>query len=224
MIANLEREFRRVSEQVATWCEMKTKSILNRKVRLAFGAAILILLVVGTVSYRDMVVSIESDLWVRHTHEVLENLQGLLSAMESVESSYRGFVLTGNESFVEDYRAGVVSVEKDEAAFRNLTADNPEQQRRLPVLESLVGQKVQLGERLIGLRRAKGLDATLDATRDRPGQRIMNEFQSVVRELQNEELGLLALRNADANRSLRRTKTFLIFGTVLCLLIATSAS
>jgi hypothetical protein len=34
---------------------------------------------------------------VRHTHEVLENLQNLLIASGSTESSYRGFVLTGHK-------------------------------------------------------------------------------------------------------------------------------
>ena len=82
---------------------MKTKSLLNRKVQLAFGSAILALLVVGAMSYRGMVVSTESDRWVRHTHEVLENLQNLLSEMRNVESSYRGFVITGNEQFLNAY-------------------------------------------------------------------------------------------------------------------------
>ena len=42
------------------------------------------LFVVGCVSYRGLVVSSESDRWVRHTHEVLENLQDLRAAMEAV--------------------------------------------------------------------------------------------------------------------------------------------
>ncbi len=60
--------------------------------QLAFGSAILVLLIVGAISYRAMVVSSESDRWVRHTHEVLESLQSLLSAMESLESNARGFL------------------------------------------------------------------------------------------------------------------------------------
>src|SRR5271155_956023 len=93
---------------IPVWCEMKTKFLLGRNVQLAFGSAILTLLVVGAISYRGMVVSSESDRWVRHTHEVLENLQDLRSAMDSVESSYRGFALTGNESCLESYLGDVI--------------------------------------------------------------------------------------------------------------------
>lgn len=86
---------------------MKTTPRLNRKMQFAFGSAILALLVVGTVSYRGMAVSGASDRWVRHTHEVLENLQDLRFAMQSIESSSRGFVLTGTESYVETYHASL---------------------------------------------------------------------------------------------------------------------
>ncbi len=68
---------------------MKTKSPLSRKVQLAFGSAILALLVVGAVSYRVMADSSESDQWVRHSHEVLENLQDLLASLQRVESNVR---------------------------------------------------------------------------------------------------------------------------------------
>ena len=99
--------------------------MLTRKVQLAFGCAILTLLVVGAVSYRSMVVSRESNRWVRHTHEVIENLQDLLLAVEGIESSYGGFALTGEESYLESYHASILSAEQYEATVRNLTLDNP---------------------------------------------------------------------------------------------------
>jgi PAS domain S-box-containing protein len=202
---------------------MKTNSQLNRKVRLAFGSAILALLVVGAISYRGMAMSSESDRWVRHTHEVLENLQNLLFALGSIESDCRGFVLTGKESYLESFRANKLSVEQVEATVRNLTADNPRQQRQISILATLVGQKVQFGEMVIGLSRNKGLRAAADAIRDEPGQQIMDECQRVLREMQVEELRLLVLRDADAKPRLSRTKTVLMLGTLLGVLTAAAA-
>jgi len=196
---------------------------LNRKVQLAFGSAILALLLVGAVYFRGMVVSRESDRRVRHTHEILGRLQDLLSAMQSVESGYSGFALTGNESYLESYHAGLLSAEQDEAAVRNLTVDNPEQQGRIPILEKLVDQKIQYAETVIALRRAKSLEAAADAIRSGQGQHIMDEFQGIVRELQDEELRLLVLRDADAKRRLGQTKTTLILVIVLGSLIASAA-
>src|ERR1700719_101521 len=115
---------------------MKTKSVFNRKVQLAFGSAILALLVVGAMSFRGLAVSAESDRWVRHTHEVLENLQSSLSAMQDVESGYRGFVITGNEQFLNSYRDGAIRFQQEETIIRKLTGDNPEQQQLLSSLHS----------------------------------------------------------------------------------------
>jgi PAS domain S-box-containing protein len=202
---------------------MKTKSPLNWKVQLAFGSAFLTLLVVGAISYRGMVGSSESDRWVRHTHEVLENLQDLLSAAQRIESSYRGFALTGEDRFLEPYHDSLLRVAQDEATVRHLTMDNPTQQRQIPALEGLAAQKIQFGERVIRLRRTMGLEAAAEVIRSGAGQRIMDEFQGVVRGMQREELRLLALRDAEARRRFGQTKTVLILGTVLGWLIAAAA-
>jgi PAS domain S-box-containing protein len=202
---------------------MKTKSLLNRKVQLALGVAILASLVVATISYRSMVASTESDRWVRHTHEVLESLQNLLAEMQSAESSYRGFVLTGKESYLESYRASTSRAEQGEAAVRHLTADNPKQAVLVPNLKRLAAQGIQFGERVVSLRRTTGMEAAVDAVRSGPDEQIMGEFQSVVRQMQDEELRLLMLREAAAKRRLGQTKTVLILGTVLSLLIVAAA-
>src|ERR1700684_1521962 len=114
-----------------------TPDQINRKVQLALGFAILVLLVVGAISYRNIVVSRESDGWVRHTHEGLENLQDLLSSMKSTELSYREFVITGNEQSLKSYRDSVARSEREETIIRDLTVDNPVQQRRIPILKRL---------------------------------------------------------------------------------------
>jgi PAS domain S-box-containing protein len=206
-----------------TWCEMNRKSLSNRTVQLAFGSAILALLVVGAVSYRSMAASIESGRWVRHTHEVIENLQDFQFALQKVETSYRNFVVMDSEQSLKDYRDGILRCEQAETILRNMTADDPIQQARLLALKKLADRKIQFAEEFIGLRRTKGWEAAADSIRGEDGQRIMDEFQGVVREMQEEELRLLGLRNAEAQRRFGQTKAILILGTVLGVLIAVAA-
>jgi diguanylate cyclase (GGDEF)-like protein/PAS domain S-box-containing protein len=209
-----------VSETLRTG-EMRPKSHLNRKMQLAFGSAMLTLLVVGAISYRGIVVSGESARWVGHTHRVLESVQDLVFAVESVESNSRGFALTGKESYLESYRAGLLKVAQDQAAIRYLTLDDPQQQRQVPALESLTAQKIQRAEMVISLHQAGGPGA--NAARSGSVQETMDEFLAVAGKLQGEELRLLVLRNADTTRHLSQTKMVLIFGTVLGFLIAAAA-
>src|SRR4029079_17660501 len=79
----------------------------NRGAPLAFGSAILIMLAVGLFSYRAMTATEQSDRLVEHTHEVLDNLGELSFAVQGIESKMRGFVLTGQNSYSESYRASI---------------------------------------------------------------------------------------------------------------------
>src|ERR1700730_9880577 len=83
---------------------MKSSSMWNRKVQLGFGAAILTLLGAGVISYRALVDANRSSGWVRHSDQVLAQLQELLSASQNIESSSVGFALTGDKSYVESLR------------------------------------------------------------------------------------------------------------------------
>jgi PAS domain S-box-containing protein len=201
---------------------MTSKSLLSRRVQLAFGCAILALLVVGVISYHGITVSNESDRWVQHTHEVLDQLHDVQSGMQSLESSYRGFVLTGKESYVESYRASIARSKQGEAALAYLTVDNAGQQRRLPAIEKLMAEKIAFGDSVIDLRRTTGI-AAAGVIQSGSGQQTMDEFQGLVRDMQNEERRLLALRETDAKRRLGQTKLILALGTILGILIAAAA-
>ena len=202
---------------------MKTSSVVKHKAPLAFGSAVLALLVVGAVSYRSMIESSKSDLWVRHTDRVLEKLQDLLAAMQTAESNSRGYLLTGDQSFLEVYRASTAKTRKDQSILRNLTADNVGQQGRRDTLATLAARKFQLAEQVISLRRTNGLEVATDALQKGSGKEIMDDFQRLVDQMQDEELRLLVLHEQEAKRRLAQTKTVLILGTILGLLITTLA-
>jgi CHASE3 domain sensor protein len=78
------------------------RNLVIGRVQIAFGSAILTLIVVGAVSV--------SARWARHTHEVIENLQGLLLAMADLNSGSGGFAMSGNESYLATYAASLASV------------------------------------------------------------------------------------------------------------------
>jgi diguanylate cyclase (GGDEF)-like protein/PAS domain S-box-containing protein len=208
---------------VLFWGEVKTRSVVNRKVQFAFGAAILALIAVGTISYRAVIASSESDGRVQHTYEVLANLNRLLAVVESLESGYRGFALTGEESYLQSYRSSAENAVQAENAVRNLTMDNLGQRQRLPALERLIAEKIQFGDLVMDIRRTRGLAAASDTLRNGAGSQLMSEIQGQARAMQDEELRLLALRNSDAKLRTEQTRELLFFGTLLGILIAAGA-
>ena len=197
--------------------------MLNLKIRVAFVTAILTLLAMGAISYRARVSSNESEKWVSHTHEVLENLQGLLLAVETIESDYREFAMTGDESALGSYPTNILSARQHIAAIRQLTVDNSSQQPRIANIERLTVETIQFGEMVVGLRRMRGSDAVAAAIRNGQSQRIADELSAIISESQAEEVRLLKLRVADSQRRFGQTKTSIVAGTGLAVLIVVTA-
>jgi PAS domain S-box-containing protein len=202
---------------------MSTRFLKNRTVKVAFGSAVAILLLVGGLSYRSIVITSENNHWVQHTHEVLDNLQELQFAMEGITSSVRGFLLVADESYLDRYRAARISLDRHMAAVRDLTADNALQQSRIPDLERLAAQRLALTEKNIDRVRNHLPLLETNTGRAGPGLQIMVDYQAIIGQMQDEERRLLALRDADAKRSTSRTEIILILGTVLGLLITVAA-
>ncbi|MEY2608968.1 MAG: hypothetical protein QOH31_6865, partial [Verrucomicrobiota bacterium] len=192
----------------------------NRKVQLGFGAAILTLLGAGVISYHALELSNRSQGWVRHTDQVIEELQAVLSASQNIESSSRGFVLTGDKSYIESFKGNILREAKAEGSIEELTADNLVQQRRVLVLKKLLAQKIRFSENVIDLRQAKGMEAAAELIGDGPRQQITGDIQDLVLEMQNEERRLLAVRDAGASRQLEYTKIVLVLGSLVGLLTA----
>jgi PAS domain S-box-containing protein len=200
------------------------KSSLDRRVWLALGSAIFILALTGALSYRWMVISDESERWVRHTDDVLECIQDLNLTMQSNESVSREFALTGNESDLASYAPGVLRAEQDVETLRTLTADNPAQQIHFPLIKSLTDKRIQYEDRIINLRRKQGIAAAgawVASGGDRP---VEDQFQATVGKMRDEELRLRAQRVQVTEHDLSRSKLIVVFVTLLGLLAAIIAS
>jgi CHASE3 domain sensor protein len=197
--------------------------VWNRKAQLGFGAAILTLLGAGAISYRALALSNRSEGWVRHTDEILEKLQEVLSASQTIESSSHGFALTGDKSYLETFTANVLLEARAELSFAELTRDNLAQQRRVPALKKMLAQKIRFSEIAIDLRQAKGMEAAAALIADGAGQQIMDDIQGLVLKMQGEERRLLVERDAGAIRQLQVTKIVSVFGTLVGLLTAIGA-
>ena len=202
---------------------MKGGWLSDRALRLAFGAAILILLVTGVFSYRSIVASGQSSVSVDHTRDVLKNLQLMRLEMETAASGIRGYLITGKEAYLETYNSGKSAAKYYGAVVRSLTADNPVQQLSLASSEILVAERFERSETDIALSQAQGRPAAAEAIRVGGGQRLPGELDAVVQGMQVEAERVLAARNADAALRVTQTKINLLVGIAVGLLTTIGA-
>ena len=104
---------------------------VGTKMGAGFGVVLLIFVIVGVLSYRSTTQLIGASEWRQHTYEVLGQLDAVLSQLQDVETGQRGYLLTGDEKYLEPYQNGLGKIDISLKEVRRLTADNPRQQRRL---------------------------------------------------------------------------------------------
>jgi signal transduction histidine kinase len=173
------------------------KYSLGLKMGSCFAAAVLLLSVVGVVSYRSTTSLLANFQWVHHSHQVLEGLKSLLASVLDAEVGARGYYLTGDDANLEPYRAAAEQVPAGVRILRALTADNPRQQQRLDVLERLFREKLAAIQATIELRRELGQGAFVT----NEGKELMDQIRRMIAEMESEERGLLIQRAAEAEAS-----------------------
>jgi len=102
-------------------------------------------------------------------------------------------------------------------------SDNPNQQSQIPILGRVVDQKIQSAETVIALRRSQGFAAAADSINEGQDRGTMDELQGVLHGLGSEELPLLVVRDADAQRRSAQSKAVVIFGTLLGVFLAAAS-
>jgi methyl-accepting chemotaxis protein len=198
------------------------KWTIGNKIGSGFGLALAVLLVVGAVSYDSTTKLIDSAEWVRHTHEVLTGLDELLSGMKDAETGQRGYVITGEARYLEPYNTAHDVVDQKLKHVRELTSDNPIQQRRLDALEPLIASKFAELQSVIDLRRGKGFTSAAQEVLTDKGKNAMDAIRKLVGDMEGEETSLLAKRSTEEKDRARHTQLTIIVGS-LCSFVLLSA-
>ena len=186
----------------------------GKKIFTGFFIAGLILLLVALVGYQSTHQLIENQRWVRHSYQVRRKAADLLSLMKDAETGQRGFVLTGEESYLEPYAAARESVKATLEELRQQTVDNSEQQGRLTGIAGKIEDKMGELKETIELRRRQGLEAALKVVNSGRGKAFMDQIRRDIQEFDDQENILLERRRQSAESSAQMTKLVLLWGSV----------
>src|SRR5439155_700499 len=129
------------------------EALLRRRVIIGFILAVLLTGLIGFLSWRSTrLAEQEADL-VAHTHAVMGTLDVTVEHAIELETSARGFALTGQDLLLTHYEAARGTINQDFGTLRHLTTDNPNQQRRLDVLEPQIAAALAFADELVAARR-----------------------------------------------------------------------
>lgn len=189
------------------------KWTVGAKIGTGFAATSVIFLVVGVVAYRNLTQSRQTADLVNHTHKVLAELASLRQSITEAESGARGYVIAGEESYLEPYLTGIKDFERHLSELRALTKDNPQQQQRLKEMESSARRRLSFLATAVEMQRTKNTDGARAEVISGRGREEMDRFRDLESQIEAAENDLLTERDREARASAGATRTVILAGT-----------
>lgn len=178
--------------------------------------------IVGLINFNDVV---ESYKWVSLSSKVIEIGKDIQEDALNMETGQRGYLLTGDESFLEPYITGLRDYQSHFKEIKLLLSDREALDAINAAEEILNKWRVDVAEPFIKMRRSldntpKNLKKISDLVSQKKGKAYFDKFRQEMKIFDTREKKLFADRVKDASNTVYLTNNIIIFGTVLALILA----
>src|SRR4051812_38068657 len=101
------------------------KLSFRNQVLAGFAVSIILVLLVGILSYKSINQLEDDTVWVDHTQKVIKTTNNLLQSLIDGETGMRGYGATANKAFLDPYNEAVPRINEYMLQLTNLVQDNP---------------------------------------------------------------------------------------------------
>ncbi|GAA4030097.1 response regulator [Sphingomonas rosea] len=150
-------------------------------------AALAFFIATGVITYLNIQAVRSETNRVTATHEVITSLGDLLSAMQDAETGQRGFLLTGNQAYLQPYRDAEARSQATLANLDRLTHNDSAQQASLRALRPQIATKFRSLATSIRLRQSDGLAGTLAAVNPDRDKSEMDAVRARIAQMRSDE-------------------------------------
>ncbi|CAM3039869.1 methyl-accepting chemotaxis transducer [Ectopseudomonas mendocina] len=203
---------------------------MSQKLYTGFGVVLLVILLLVLSTWRGFD---QVDGAVKHnihTYNVINASADLLVSLVNIETGARGFVITGRDQFLGPLESGERDFQSNLALLRQLTKDNPAQQRRLAEIQAMHDQWLREDINIyLELRRQvvagqQSFEALIERVATGSSKVKVDAMRRLISDIQGEERALLAQRTASMNAAKFLSLTILLAGGVIATLLAMSVA
>jgi PAS domain S-box-containing protein len=185
----------------------------------AFAVAVLLLIGSSIFLVRATHALFHSESQVAHSREVQTVLGDLSSKLFEMTNSRRGFIITGDDSFLGEYREAAAGVPVDFSRLEHLLADNPLQQRELAALGASAQQLLSLLESSLDASLAGTSSSEREVELTRQSRAIAARVQSSLQTMREEEDQVLAERQLASRNNYQHTLRLIFTSFIIALML-----
>ncbi len=187
----------------------------SRKILLGFIACVLILFGVAIFTFKNSEKFVASNALINHTNQVLYEFEQILVASIDGETGIRGFVITGDDNFLEPYLNANAKGFEHLNKVKELTKDNLNQQKNIEELQKEFKKQNSFFNRCIELRK-KDFAIAKEFVASGEGKRIEDRIREIIDRAQGIEHPLIAERKKTSDSD---AGTFNVVFAILLLII-----
>jgi len=197
----------------------------KQKIMMGIFTPVILLAVISATALLALRTVGNTTHWVVHTQEVIAAAENVLVSAVDMETGLRGYLLTGKEPFLEPYDIGSREAFKSIEVLQVKVSDNPKQVQRLEEIARKLRQWVSVAAKpLIVLRRQTDASGSLQelssAVGEAKGKSRFDELRQLVQDFQDEEQGLMDIRQAENETWVRNSKIIVGFMAAFALVLA----
>ncbi len=160
----------------------RNRALLPTKSLVSLAGALVATCVIFLLSYRSLTVRTESTESMRRATSIRNELNKIALALEQAQGGQRGFLLTGDPSYLRGPEVATASLPAQIATLRRLLVD-AEQLRKLETLANLGQTRLEVIAEVLGIATAGNKEGALEHLRAGRGRAVMDEARSVIGEL-----------------------------------------
>jgi signal transduction histidine kinase len=168
--------------------------------QLAFGSAVVLLLLCGLATYDAVTRLRAAEAWVGHTRDVQSTLADLNNISTRAGRARTRYIDTGVDSFLQDYQAAVSDIPLKLKRLRQMTADNADRREDWKRLEDITNRRLALLDRSVQLKQNGPPDAQEQAHLREQIINISGQADSLLQKMQDDEQALLQQRRQHSER------------------------
>jgi PAS domain S-box-containing protein len=191
---------------------VERKSILISVVLLA----LLMMASVAFVSWKSISSFTNREELVSHSYLVLTTINRMLSFLEDEETGERGYVITGAPTYLTPYREAIKRSQNEILLLKNLTRDDPFQQKNLRELQALSERRLTYLKAGVSLRqKSQSLNDDQGLLLMGLAKGDMDRIRSVIGNMRSHETSRLTKRRKESLQQSYRVHRAIFFGDLV---------
>lgn len=191
-----------------------------KNITIALISSFAVITFFGWLAFLNMKMARKETTLVDESLQSLRILEIILDDMQDIETATRGYIISGNEEFLEPYHAALKRVASDSLDIKLLSGIYPGRKSKFDSLLLLINQKLILSALSISYVKNKDKDAALKLVQEGQGRMIMDTIRQIIYAFEDEDIK--KLHDSNENRRIAANNlvgAILVIGAVFILML-----